>query len=240
MKRPLGFFLLLSAAPAFADKDSPACPIEPFLEVVESAVIDPDLALVLRAQGGDQAAFNELVTKHRSTLIGYAWTLFKDMGQAEDIVQDAFARAWRYLPTFEGRSKFSTWMHTMVRNLSLNKLKSPKGRLTAGGAEFEDWMLRDVSAAADTLPSTGARADDLISRQERLKLVGDRIKDAMSYLSPDLRQAFQLMSVQGMERNKAAKVMGCPEGTARSRLFYAHKKLREVLGADFAETAGAP
>jgi RNA polymerase sigma-70 factor (ECF subfamily) len=169
--------------------------------------------LVEKAREGDRTAFGELVRAHHRRAYGLAIHLLANKTEADDVVQDAFLRAFRAIDRFDGRSEFGTWLHRIVVNLCLNALRSRK-------------RTAPVSADDPRLASVGAdpaRGADARRRFERLAA-------AIDGLSLTLRTTVVLVTIQGMSHKDAAGVLGCSEGTVAWRVHEARRRLREALG----------
>ncbi|SHJ31341.1 RNA polymerase, sigma-24 subunit, RpoE [Rubritalea squalenifaciens DSM 18772] len=183
-----------------------------------------DRILVSRAQSGDYSAFDELVTRHRGKVYAMIVNMVKNDADAWDLAQDSFIKAWNALPKFENRSRFSTWMFRISHNVVYDWMR--KRKIQADG-ELDDQLLsRDqIDTNASTAPRAVARPDQALENQE---LQGE-IEAALAQLSDEHREAILLREVQGMEYKEIADIQGCSLGTVMSRLFYARKKLQNLL-----------
>lgn len=198
----------------------PAANVAP--DTHEDAQLDIDL--VRRSQAGDPRAFDALVTKYRGKVYAMAYHLVQNETEAWDLAQEAFIKAWRALPNFKGDSAFYTWLFRITHNVAYDWLR--KKKIRADGNEFDDSRAdHGVAAGAETAPK-GAAAPDTILKQAE---VGQRIRDAIGQLSPDHQQVVLLREVEGLAYEEIAQATGCSIGTVMSRLFYARKKLQELL-----------
>jgi RNA polymerase sigma-70 factor (ECF subfamily) len=93
-------------------------------------VQDPDPRVLARARAGDAAAFEELVRTYQADVFRFAWHLTRDRTAAEDVTQDAFLRAYRFLGSYRGDSKFSSWLLRITRNCAMDALRRQKSHLT--------------------------------------------------------------------------------------------------------------
>jgi RNA polymerase sigma factor RpoE len=185
-----------------------------------------DQALVERAQGGDQRAFDILVQKYQRKLGRLLSRFIRDAAEVEDVTQEAFIKAYRALPAFRGDSAFYTWLYRIGINTAKNYLVAQGRRApTSTGFDseeaetFEDGdQLRDINTPESVLHS---------------KQVGETVNAAMEALPEELRKAIVLREIEGMSYEEIAKVMDCPIGTVRSRIFRAREavaaKLRPLL-----------
>jgi RNA polymerase sigma-70 factor (ECF subfamily) len=191
-------------------------------ETGDDTVLDIDL--VRRCQAGDTRAFDALVTKYRGRVYAMAYYLVQNETEAWDLSQEAFIKAWRALPGFKGDSAFYTWLFRITHNVAYDWLR--KKKIRAEGNEFDDSRAdHGIAAGAETAPR-GAPAPDTAMKQAEL---GQRIRQAIGQLSPDHQQVILLREVEGSSYEEIATAMQCSVGTVMSRLFYARKKLQEIL-----------
>lgn len=181
-----------------------------------------DSELVKRAQGGDARAFDLLVTKYRGKVYGMCHHLLQNEQDAWDIAQEAFIKAWRALPSFKLDSSFYTWLYRIVHNCSYDWLRK---RRIQGDGEFDDEIHRDVAAGAEAVPRGAHRPDQALKNKE----LGMRITAAIEQLSPEHREVVLLREVEGLSYEEIAAATDSQTGTVMSRLFYARKKLQELL-----------
>ena len=181
-----------------------------------------DADLVRRAQAGDARAFDSLVTRYRGKVYGMCYHLVQNEQDAWDLAQDAFIKAWRALASFKGDSSFYTWIYRIAHNAGYDWLRKKR---IQGEGEFDDEIGKPIAAGAEAVPKGDRRPDEVLKNRE----LGDRIKDAIAQLSPDHRTAILLRDVEGLSYEEIAEVMGISLGTVMSRLFYARKKLQELL-----------
>lgn len=191
-------------------------------ETGDDAVLDIDL--VHRCQAGDTRAFDALVTKYRGKVYAMSYHLVQNETEAWDLSQEAFIKAWRALPGFKGDSAFYTWLFRITHNLAYDWLR--KKKIRAEGNEFDDSRTdHNIAAGAETAPRSAPAPDTALKQAE----LGQRIRQAISQLSPDHQQVILLREVEGSSYEEIATAMKCSVGTVMSRLFYARKKLQEIL-----------
>ena len=181
-----------------------------------------DADLVRRAQTGDARAFDSLVTRYRGKVYGMCYHLVQNEQDAWDLAQEAFIKAWRALASFKGDSSFYTWIYRIAHNAGYDWLRKKR---IQGEGEFNDEISKPIAAGAEAVPKGDLRPDEVLKNRE----LGDRIKDAIAQLSPDHRTAILLREVEGLSYEEIAEVMEISLGTVMSRLFYARKKLQEIL-----------
>jgi RNA polymerase sigma-70 factor, ECF subfamily len=178
--------------------------------------VDPDRALVEAAAGGSRDAFDELVRRHQSAVITLARVLTSGKGDAEDLAQDVFVRAWRSIRSFRGESTFRTWLHRVAINV-IRTSQSRQGRLLRMFTTRE----RDDRSVPD--PASGEEpVDAALARRQ----VIDR---ALAALPEELRIAVTLRDLQGLEYKEIAAALDLPIGTVESRIFRARQKLKPLL-----------
>ena len=183
-----------------------------------------DADLVRLAQGGDYKAFDALVTRHRGKVYAMVMNMVKNDADAWDLAQDSFIKAWKALPKFENRSKFSTWLFRISHNVVYDWMRKKKIR---SEGELDDELLdaNRIDMSAATAPKQSPRPDEAMTGKELRK----EIDEALNKLSPHHKETILLREVQGMDYKEIAEVMDCTLGTVMSRLFYARKKLQTLL-----------
>jgi RNA polymerase sigma-70 factor (ECF subfamily) len=150
-----------------------------------------------------------------------ALKVLRNPDDAEDAVQDAFFKVWRYLDRFERRSSFSTWIHRIVMNASLDLLRRQSCRPETH-ADVEDGGERPaLEPAHDLTPE----------RHLEEAQTGALVRSAVATLSPAHRQALTLREFEDHSYEEIARVSQCPIGTVMSRLHHARRRVAEELRA---------
>jgi RNA polymerase sigma-70 factor, ECF subfamily len=183
---------------------------------------DIDRQLVERAQRGDKRAFELLVEKYQRKLARLLSRFIRDPAEVEDVTQEAFIKAYRALPAFRGDSAFYTWLYRIGINTAKNYLMAMGRRaptsteVEADEAEgFEEGeQLRDINTPESVLLSNEIAAT---------------VNATIEQLPEELRTAIQLREIEGMSYEDIARVMECPIGTVRSRIFRAREAIAEQL-----------
>jgi len=183
---------------------------------------DIDQQLVERAQRGDKRAFELLVEKYQRKLGRLLARFIRDPAEVEDVTQEAFIKAYRALPAFRGNSAFYTWLYRIGINTAKNYLMALGRRaptsteVEAEDAEgFEDGeQLRDINTPESILLS---------------KEIAVTVNATIEQLPEELRTAIQLREIEGMSYEDIARIMDCPIGTVRSRIFRAREAIAERL-----------
>jgi RNA polymerase sigma factor (sigma-70 family) len=182
-----------------------------------------DRILVERAQAGDTRAFDDLVRKYSPKLYGLVYNMTANREDTADLLQEIFAKAYRALKRFQGKSSFYTWIYSISVNMTLNFLKK-RGR-------YSKVSMDDVDSGIQNDPTfieiTTANRDTV--REVNIHELQKRLNDALMKLSEDHRTVVTMYDVQGLQHNEIAKILGVSEGTVRSRLFYAHRLLQSYL-----------
>jgi RNA polymerase sigma-70 factor (ECF subfamily) len=194
---------------------------------------EDDLALVNASQGGDVAAFEELVKRYDRRLLRIAQHMTDNAEDAEKAVQAAFFKAYQKLNQFQGNAKFSSWLIRSIVNESLTKLRK---RRTAKE------LSRDKNAPVDDhdLPFDVA---DWAPNPERLYGASEMRKiliESLQELGPGLRAVFVLRNVEGLSTNQTAEILGLNDAAVKSRLFRARLQLRERLSRYFRKPRAKP
>jgi RNA polymerase sigma-70 factor (ECF subfamily) len=183
---------------------------------------DVDRQLVARAQRGDKRAFELLVEKYQRKLARLLSRFVRDPAEVEDVTQEAFIKAYRALPAFRGDSAFYTWLYRIGINTAKNYLMALGRRaptstdIEADAAEsFEEGeQLRDINTPESVLLSNEIAAT---------------VNATIEALPEELRTAIQLREIEGMSYEDIARIMDCPIGTVRSRIFRAREAIAERL-----------
>lgn len=189
---------------------------------------EEDFRLVALAKKGDMHAYDELVTRHRGKIFAMIRNMTHNEADAWDLSQDVFIKAWRALPRFEAKARFSTWLYRIAHNTVYDFVRKRK---IEGSGELNDEIFNreSIDPASTTSPSIESPPDEALSQSE----LRDKINDALAKLSPDHREAVILKDVQGLSYKEIAEVMDCTLGTVMSRLFYARQKLQSLLKDEY-------
>jgi len=182
----------------------------------------PDEELVARTQAGDARAFDQLVVRFSPRLYGLVYNMTSNHEDTNDLLQDIFAKAYRSIKGFQGKSSFYTWMHSIAVNMAINFLKKRNRRMTMSLDDVDNGIANDpefIEATSDFDPRHQANLGEL---QKKLN-------EAMMKLSEEHRAVVTMFDIQGMPHAEIAKILKISEGTVRSRLFYAHRQSQNYL-----------
>jgi RNA polymerase sigma-70 factor, ECF subfamily len=181
-----------------------------------------DQLLVERAQRGDKRAFELLVEKYQHKLARLVSRLVRDPGEAEDVTQEAFIKAYRALPSFRGDSAFYTWLYRIGINTAKNFLVAT-GRRAPTSTEV-DAEEAEGYEGSEQLHDINTPESLLLSKE-----IATTVNAAIESLPEELRSAIQLRELEGMSYEEIAKLMDCPIGTVRSRIFRAREAIADKL-----------
>lgn len=171
--------------------------------------METDAAIVRRAIDGDERAMRLLWNQHAPHVDAVVRRLAGDPDLAEDIAQEVWIQIFRALPSWRGDAKFSTWIHRVAINRTLNALRRVK-RVNASETEIEEH-----SAA--------------VEQDAERRLLAQQIEAAARQLSPGARTVFLLHDVEGYTHEEIATELGITPGGSKSQLFKARAKLRRLL-----------
>src|SRR2546427_10061619 len=178
-------------------------------------------ALVRAAQRGDMGAFEELVARHRDKIFARALSMMRNEEEAIDLSQEAWVKAWQRLKQFQGEASFGTWMTRIVINLCLDQLRKQKRHRT----ESIEGMDEESGGVERQMPVVTVNPTAGLERAELRR----RIDQAMAQLSYEHRTVMVLHEFEELEYKEIAKRMQCSIGTVMSRLFYARRKMANLL-----------
>jgi RNA polymerase sigma-70 factor (ECF subfamily) len=176
-------------------------------------VTDDDAVLLRRHVDGDSDAFAELVRRHRDRLWAIALRTLGNPEDAADAVQDALINAFRRAPTFRGESAVTTWLHRIVVNACLDRVRQAAARPTAAWSGDID----PPSAGPDPASLAPLRLD---------------VAAALATLPDEQRIALVLVDMEGYPVAEAAQLLGCPVGTVKSRCARGRARLLPLLATD--------
>lgn len=183
---------------------------------------DADLVVVRQVQAGDVAAFDRLILKYRERVFGVIYNLTANREDASDLTQDTFIKAFQAVNRFQGHCSFFTWLYKIAVNTTLGHLR--KNRLRSF---FSLEKLHEDGTNAEVLEQlTDKRGAD---RDTYLRELQEKLNEALQKLSIPHRTVITLFEIDGLSHSEIAEVVGCSEGTVRSRLHYAKQFLQGEL-----------
>jgi RNA polymerase sigma-70 factor (ECF subfamily) len=185
-----------------------------------------EVALVARAQGGDQAAFTALVDHYQRKIYRIGKNITQNNEDAEDVLQETFLKAYEHLAGFQGNSKFYTWIVRIAVNEALMKLRKRKGDRFVSLDEpietGEEEVKREIAVWEDN-------PEQRYSREEMQRILDEAVDD----LKPDFRTVFVLRDIEELSTEETAEALGISVPAVKSRLLRARLALREKLTRQF-------
>ena len=186
------------------------------------AELDPDAALMLRVKQGDREAFESLVEKYKQPVMNLVYRTLRDATEAEDLAQHVFLQVWKSAHRYEVSAKFSTWVFTIARNLSLNEIR------------------RRSRHPADSLDQTGPDEDQPLRQVEDRKVYSapdallqgeleEKIEQALGDLPEKQRTALLLCREDELSYEEIAGVLGCSVSATKSLIHRGREALKQLL-----------
>jgi RNA polymerase sigma-70 factor (ECF subfamily) len=180
-----------------------------------------DEAAAAEARRGDRNAFRVLVDRHGRAVFRLAYRMTGNEGDAEDVVQETFLRAYKQIGQFDGRSSFSTWLYRICSNCSLDLIRArktrEKQRESLGDERTTSWIDRIAAPEPDP------------ERLTRSSQITRLLKPALEQLSEMERVAFTLRHFEGCNVDEIARTLGVQQNAAKHSVFRAVQKLRRAL-----------
>ena len=171
-----------------------------------------DEALIGRIARDDRLAMQVLFARHHVRIYRFVLRLLRDEMAAEDVIGDVFLDVWRQASRFEGRSAVSTWLIAIERFKALSLLRK----------------RRDDGLDAETAELIEDAADDperAVTKQDK----GEKLRKCLEGFSPEHREIIDLVYHHEKSEEEVARIVGIPENTVKTRVFYARKKLGELF-----------
>ena len=181
----------------------------------------PDQILIDRVKRGDKKAFDALVLKYQGKILGLVSRYVREPGDAGDVAQETFIKAYRALPGFRGDSAFYTWLYRIAINTAKNYLASAERCALDAAEDFDDMEQIDTS---DTLKDQTTPERMLLTHE-----LQETIITTIEELPADLRAAITLREIDGLSYEEIATAMDCPVGTVRSRIFRAREAVNKQI-----------
>lgn len=204
----------VAVAPRLAPRPEPAVPASDPLDV--GALVDAHLA-------GDPRAFTEIVRRYQPRLIGFVTRIIRDRERAEDLVQEAFIRAYRHMHRFDRSRKFSTWVYTIASNLARNELRN---RQRSPLVYFQTLSANQADDARPLEFADHSTRPDRLYHNRHLRQVVDA---TVARLSPAHREVFVMRELEGRSYEEIAERTRAQLGTVKSRLNRARAQFAELI-----------
>ena len=176
--------------------------------------------LITLTQNGDAEAFNPLVRKYQQKIYNLIYQQVRDREAAKDLCQEVFLKAWQALPNFKGHSVFYTWLSQIAVNCSIDFIRKRNRQI-----EFACEELPDNADVALQMLRTHPSPSDILEKEE----LGHIIRKAVHQLPPGQRRAFSLRYFHELPIKKIALRMNKSEGTIKTHLYHARRKLQNIL-----------
>jgi len=174
------------------------------------------------AKRGDSAAFETLCKQSANTVLHMARRMMRNNEDAEDVVQESFQQAFLHLKSFNGDSRFSTWLSRIAINAALMKLRK-KHRLW--DLSLDESAESEESSSRIEVEDDGLNPEQLYAQKERQRI----LTEAMNDLTPGMRKAIELREIDERSTEETAQIMGISVGAVKARVFHGRRKLRERL-----------
>ena len=181
---------------------------QPWIATQQSA----DTDLINRIADGDKLAMQALFARHNVRVYRFVLRLVNDEALAEDLVNEVFVDVWKNADKFEGNSQVSTWVLAIARFKALSALRRRK-----------DASLDEVEAAA--IPDSADNPEICLQKKDRVAI----LRECMSHLSRDHREIIDLVYYHEKSVDEVAEIVGVPKNTVKTRMFYARKRMSELL-----------
>ena len=186
---------------------------------------DIDLNAIHRCIKGDVDAFEEIVLRYQKKMFNMAYRMIGDYHEAAEVVQDAFVSAYKNLKGFRGASKFSTWLVTIVMNLSRNRIKQRKTRSARERYSLDDPVHIDNGAVTIEYASPDASVLERLETHE----VQQSVQKCVNRLETEFREVLVLRDIQGFSYGEIGSLLHIAEGTVKSRIHRARESVKNCL-----------
>ncbi|MFT4204282.1 MAG: sigma-70 family RNA polymerase sigma factor [Chitinophagaceae bacterium] len=180
--------------------------------------IDNDILVINEVLGGDVQAFAHLVNRYQQYVFTLAYRLVANREDAEEIAQDSFVKAYRYLADFRQESRFSTWLYTIVQRNAISFLR--KRQLDTQPMDNKELEVQDHASSFQLL---------------QYKSDKQMLNAALALLKPEEASVLSLFYLQDQSLDEIAQILGVESNTAKVRLFRARQKLKQVIETHFLE-----
>jgi RNA polymerase sigma-70 factor, ECF subfamily len=190
-------------------------------------IADEDHQMVGRCREGDVGAFEFLVQKHQKKMFNIAYRMTGDYDAACEVIQDSFLSAYRSIRKFRGDARFSTWLCSIVVNLSKNRIKQIRTRGRREGISLDTPVDTRTGEISREPAAQGLSVLEQLERKE----VQRTVQAGIDRLDPDYREVLVLRDIQGCSYEEICAILNLPDGTVKSRLFRARGALKDLLKA---------
>ncbi len=181
--------------------------------------------VIALARKGDVDAFEKLVVKYQRMLFNISYRMLDSYEDAGEVVQDAFLSAYRNLDAFKGMSRFSTWLCSIVINLSKNKLLQSKTMRRHEAYSLDDPVEAEDGPIARDIASGEPSVVETLEKEE----VRRKVQNCIGGLESEFKEVVVLRDIRGFSYDEVSEILRIPEGTVKSRLFRARNALKDCL-----------
>lgn len=180
--------------------------------------VESDIIIINEVLKGNHQAYAQLVDRYQQYVFTLALRLVPNREDAEEIAQDSFVKAYRYLADFRQESKFSTWLYTIVQRNAISFLR--KRQLDIQPIDNKEFLVQEKDNSLHALQSKSDK---------------QMINDALALLKPDEASVISLFYLQEQSLDEIGQILGIESGAAKVRLFRARQKLKQVIETRFVE-----
>lgn len=200
-----------------------AAPIQPTRDDFREEEGPSDAFLVEQARSGDITAFDQLILRYQRRLYGVLYNMTSNHEDTNDLLMETFDKAFRSLGTFKGDCQFYTWLYRIGVNRAINEMQRKRHRMPHFSLNDMDLNLENETELRDFAPGSDPE------RTSQLQELQKKLNESLQRLSEEHRAVVVLFDIEGLPHAEIAAILGCSEGTVRSRLHYAHKQLKKML-----------
>jgi RNA polymerase sigma-70 factor (ECF subfamily) len=184
-----------------------------------------DEQLMLACQRGREDALDELYSRYYRPMLGFIYRLVQDRQLAEDLVQETFLRVYNNRLSWKPKSKFTSWLYRIARNLCIDEKRRYWNRLVSMNSQFSDAQEESRESFLDRVEDSKSDARENCARE----VDENMIRKAINELSEEQREVILLNKYQGLTYIEIADVLGVSPESVKQRAYRAHLKLRELL-----------
>lgn len=195
-----------------------------------TAAASDEINLVQRAKRGEKDAFRVLVERYQARAYRLAFTVVRERAEAEDVVQEAFVKAYLSLAEFENKSCFFTWLYRIIVNMAIDfkRKRNRRGVEQSFDSPAQGADRNEEKSLSDVLPDSGPDPEAQFIGKHSLGVM----KKSLDSLSGEHRAVVLLREIEGLSYDEIADSLGVAKGTVMSRLFYARKKLQDDVNKE--------
>jgi len=186
---------------------------------------DPDFEVIQQCRKGNVEAFEGIVRKYQKKMFNISYRMTGDYNEAAEVVQDAFLSVYKNINDFKGKSKFSTWLFTIVMNLSRNKINQMQSRRHRENRSINDTVKTDNGQVSIEPASGDPSVQERLEQHER----DQKIRDCIRSLGNEFREVIVLRDIQGFSYDEISDMLKIALGTVRSRLHRARLSVKNCL-----------